>query len=226
LISADFEVAAMGIIFVLMILVSCRSLAQTSPSIAMSDLHVDGIYATRTGDPTLYCLLGGDACIDRLPANAWNRDALIEPWLAAHPDAKAVPLSYRRWQMGLGSPAPREYLWVEDRGQSLNVTLVREGRYAASAMTDMLEAQQRMLASFPAAARGVVEEQLTHIPEEDRARRLVADADYLAKRRLLSDAERDAKSHQRGIWSEEGFPGRSPPGQLLDPAVSRTTRII
>jgi hypothetical protein len=40
---------------------------------------------------------------------------------------------------------------------------------------------------------------------------LVSDGDYSAKRQRVVAAESDAKAHQRGIWSEAGFPGRAPP---------------
>ena len=195
-----------------LIVLSCAPFARASQTIAMRELHVDGIYATRSGDPTLYCLLGANACIVRFPNDAWNQDALITRWLAAHPDAEAVPISSRGWRIGkAGSLQPREYLWVEDHGESLNVVLVREGHYAAGAMIDMVDAQRQMLSSMGPLGRDIIAEELARTPEEDKARRLVTDADYLAKLRLVSIAESDAKADQRGIWSEAGFPGRAPP---------------
>jgi endonuclease YncB( thermonuclease family) len=201
----------MRVFVCLLVLFAGASFAADSQGISVKDLKVDGIYAARAGDPTLYCVLGGNACIDRFDANAWNQDSLIEQWLKAHPEAIAVPISSRRWRFGKGPAKARAYLWIEDRGESLNVTLVREGHYAADAMIDMVEAEQQMEAHLPPTENQQIEKELAEMLEDDKPRRLVSDGDYSAKRQLVVAAESDAKSHQQGIWSEAGFPGRAPP---------------
>lgn len=203
----------MRVLFCLLMSVAIESLALAVPTIPIRELKVDGIYATRTGDGTLYCLLGGNACIGRFPDNAWNKDALIDRWLTAHSGAVAIPMSSRRWE-GFGKanpPEPRVYLWIDDHGESLNAALVREGHYAAGAMIDMVEADQQMIASLPPDMKAQIEKETEQRHEEDKPRRLVSDDDYSAKIKLVSVAEMDAKAHQRGIWSEAGFPGRAPP---------------
>lgn len=183
-----------------------------SQTIPLKDLQVDGIYATRTGDATLYCLLGANACIERFPDNAWNHDSFIVQWVRAHPNAAAVSLSSHRWGIGKERPSElRVYLWVEDQGDSLNVALVREGHYAAGGMIDMVEAEQQMMASLPPDAKAQITKERDQGFEEQKPRRLVSDENYSAKLKLVLAAEMEAKAHQRGIWSEEGFPGRSPP---------------
>lgn len=208
----DIVLGFMRVLVCLLMVFAVASRAWPSEAIPVKDLRVDGIYATRTGDSTLYCLLGANACIERFPDNAWNQDSSIVQWVTAHPNAVAVPLSTQRWGVGKATPSePRAYLWIEDQGDSLNVALVREGHYAAGTMIDMVEAEQHMIASLPPDARTQMEKEGKQRLDEETPRRLVSDEDYSAKLKLVLAAEMDAKAHQRGIWSEEGFPGRAPP---------------
>ncbi len=78
-------------------------------------------------------------------------------------------------------------------------------------MIDMVEAEQQMEAHLPLAENEQIEKELAEMSEDDKPLRLVSDGDYSAKRQLVVAAESDAKSHQLGIWSEAGFPGRAPP---------------
>jgi hypothetical protein len=78
-------------------------------------------------------------------------------------------------------------------------------------MIDMVEAERQMEADLLPAAIQQIEKELAEMSEDDKPRRLVSDGDYSAKRQLVVAAESDAKMHQRGIWSEAGFPGRAPP---------------
>jgi hypothetical protein len=100
------------------------------------------------------------------------------------------------------------YLWIEDSGVSLNVALVREGHYVAAAMKDMVEADREMagMDQNPALAKERAE-----TPEENRPHRLVSDTDYAQKMQRISLAEVDAKKEKKGMWSDAGMKGRSPP---------------
>ena len=54
------------ICLLMLVVVEPAFAAQTMP---IKELRIDGIYATRPGDTTLFCLLGGNACIGRFPDN-------------------------------------------------------------------------------------------------------------------------------------------------------------
>jgi hypothetical protein len=191
-------------------------LASAQQSFPASDLHVDGIYATRTGDPTLYCLLGDNACIIRTPPNPWNKDPFIGNGLTAHPHATALPISSRNWTFRNGQDMNRGvYLWIQDADDSLNVALVREGRYPAEIMHDVLEADRQQADLFKdpkfADSRALLEQERAKTPEEQRLHRLVTDIVYSQKMREVSVAEAEAQQQQKGFWSSAGIKGRSPP---------------
>jgi hypothetical protein len=185
---------------------------QTFPA---SDLHVDGIYATRVGDPTLYCLLGNNTCIIRSPPNPWNTDPFIGNWLTAHPQATALPISSRVWAFPKSREIRDVYLWIQDADDSLTVALVREGRYPAGMMQDMLEADRQQADLFKdpkfAGSRAFLEQARAKIPEEQRPHRLVTDSVYAQKMQEVSLAEAEAQRQEKGFWSGAGIKGRSPP---------------
>ena len=180
-----------------------------------SELSIDGIYATKTADSTLYCLLGGEVCLVRTPLNAWNQDPLIHSWLAAHPKAMAIPMSSHVWAERKNELLNRVYLWIEDGDDSLNVALVREGRYPAGMMQDMLEADRQQADLFKdpkfASSRAFLEQERAKIPEEQRPHRLVTDIVYSEKMHEVSLAEAEAQRQEKGFWSGAGIKGRSPP---------------
>ena len=185
-------------------------------SFPASDLHIDGIYATCAGDPTLYCLVGGNACIFRAPPNAWNQDPLIGAWFTAHPQATALPISSRIWALQSGKETNRGvYLWIQDGDDSLNVALVREGRYPAAMMQDMLDVDRQQADVFKdpkfASSRAFMEQERAKLPEEQRPHRLVTDSVYSQKMHELSLAEAEAQRLEKGFWSGAGIKGRSPP---------------
>jgi hypothetical protein len=192
----------------LLLLAISPGLAFAEGSFPVSELTVDGIYATKSGDPTLYCLLGANTCITKLPKGAINQDALIDSWLAAHPTATAVPISSHNFTFGKsGAAQPRVYLWIEDGADSLNVALVREGRYPAAAMVDMVDAD-RELAEMN---NEELKKDRTETPEENRPHRLVPDADYAEKMQRVSIAGVEAKRDMKGMWADAGLKGRTPP---------------
>jgi hypothetical protein len=173
-------------------------------SFPASDLHVDGIYATRAGDPTLYCVLGGNACIFRIPPDAWNQDPLIGNWFTAHPQATAVPISSRKWGFPNDKDTNRSvYLWIQDGDGSLNVALVREGRYPAGIMQDQLEADRQQAELFKdpklADARALLEQERAKTPEDQKPHRLVTDTVYSQKMRELSLAEERRSDNRKGF---------------------------
>lgn len=191
-------------------------LASAQQTFRASDLHVDGIYATRAGDPTLYCLLGGNACMIRMPPNPWNQDPFIGNWLTAHPQATALAISSRNWAFpNSRDPSRGVYLWIQDADDSLNVALVREGRYPAGIMQDHLEVDRQQADVFKdpkfAASRAFVEQERAKIPEDLRPHRLVTDIVYSQKMREVSIAEAEAQHQKKGFWSGGGIKGRSPP---------------
>jgi hypothetical protein len=207
-------------IIVLLLLLSASGVvdAQSFPA---RELIVDGIYATRPGTPGDYCLLGANSCILKPLHNAWTDDPLIATWLAAHPKATATPVSSQAWGFSQRPPeAATTYLWIEDEshgdslGDSLNVALVREGHYLASSMIDMVEAYDRMLGTLsdPKALqyRAQIEQERAKRPEEN-PHRLISDSDYANNMQRIADAESAAKTMKKGMWSDAGMKGRSPP---------------
>jgi hypothetical protein len=182
--------------------------AAAQQSFPVSELTVDGIYATRTRDPTLYCLLGANTCIVRMPANAVNRDPLIPAWLAAHSQATVTVISQHRWLESPTRLQPHAYLWIEQGDDSLNLALVREGRYPAAAMQDMVEADRRDALEDPDSH---LAKERAATPEANRPHRLISEADYADKMARVMAAELLAQRSKRGIWSEAGLKGRSPP---------------
>jgi hypothetical protein len=192
----------------LLLLLIAPGLAFAEGSFPVSELTVDGIYATKSVDTTFYCILGRNTCILKLPKGAINQDALIDSWLVAHPTAMAVPMSSHNWMFGKSGPAqPRVYLWIEDGADSLNVALVREGRYPAAAMADMVDDYREMA--------DLNDEQLkkerAETPEENKPHRLVSDTDYAEKMQRISIAESQAKREMKGVWADAGLKGRTPP---------------
>ena len=200
--------------FALLLLV-LPSFAQAQQPFPASELKVDGIYATKTADSTLYCLLGGEVCLVRTPPNAWNQEPLIHSWLAAHPTAMAIPISSHVWAERKNELLNRVYLWIEDGDDSLNVTLVREGRYPAGMMQDMLEAGRQQADVFKdpkfASSRALLEQERAKIPEEQKPHRVVTDIVYSQKMHEVSLAEAEAQRQQKWFWSGAGIKGRSPP---------------
>jgi hypothetical protein len=110
-----------------------------------------------------------------------------------------------------GHPVRQVYIWIDDGTDSLNASLIREGRYAATAMTDMVEAELRTLDIPDADLRQRLEQERAQIPEENRPHRLIADSNYAAKMQLVARAEQEAKRDKKGLWSDAGLKERSPP---------------
>ena len=195
-------------------LVPGLAMAQAFP---VSQLQVDGIYATRLGDPALYCILGANACLLPGVHDARTQDDLIPRWLKEHPNAVALPVSSRSWNMGPRDQPPSELhsnLWISDGTSSLNVALVEAGRYSAGIMVDMVEAEEaleKQLNSTLQAMPGTAGFMPLQIPDKQRAHRLVSDAAYADMKNRLSAAEKNAINAKRGIWSEEGLKGRAAP---------------
>ena len=198
--------------FPLLLLLIAASAYSAEDPFPVRDLTVDGIYATRTGDATQYCLLGADTCRWKLPHNPWTQDAAIDGWLATHPNARVTPVSEQNSSVFPQTPAVRRvYIWIEDGTDSLNVALIREGRYAATVMIDMVEAELRTLDITDADIRQQLEQETGQTPEENRPHRLITNSDYAAKKQLVMQAEQDARRGKRGQWSDAGLKGRSPP---------------
>ena len=69
-------------------------------------------------------------------------------WLSAHLQATAMPISSRNWAFPNQVMNRTVYLWIQDADDSLNVALVRKGRYPAGMMQDMLEADRQQADLF------------------------------------------------------------------------------
>jgi len=198
----------------LLLLIAATAYSAEDP-FPVGDLTVDGIYATRSGDPTLYCLLGANTCRFKLPHNPWTTDPQIDSWLTIHPHAHVIPVSEQKQPIFPKGPQVHlVYIWIEDGMDSLNVSLIREGRYAASAMIDMVEAAQRSLDEMDADLRQRLDEERAQVPAENRPHRLITDSDYAAKMQLVMQGEQDARRDKKGLWSDAGLKGRSPPKDM------------
>jgi endonuclease YncB( thermonuclease family) len=204
--------SARNVLLVFMLLGAQGTLAQPASS-PVSEMTVVGIYASKPGDTTVYCLLGGSACL--VPKNAGTADHFIAQWLRSHPGASVTPVSSATQTMPIstkrGSPAKlREvYIWITDGDDILNVALVREGYYAGKSMIDMVESERRQnerakkiaAENHSAGFADMMAKWRDSIPEEDRPRRLVSDSDYEDRMTEITNAEHTAQLAKKGIWS-------------------------
>src|SRR3984957_6407019 len=137
---------ARNVLLVFMLLGAHRTLGQPASS-PVSEMTGIGIYLSKAGDTTVYCVLGGDACL--VPKDAGAADHFIAQWLRSHPGASVTPVSSATQTMPTstkpGSPAKlREvYIWITDGDDVLNVALVREGYYPGKTMIDMVESERQ-----------------------------------------------------------------------------------
>jgi hypothetical protein len=198
-----------------LLLLTAPGWATAQDRFPVSELSIDGIYGTRGGDPTAYCLLGGNACILPGVHDAWTDDPILRSWLAQHPKAMAFPVSTRTWPIAEDTTRLHAYLWIEDGRESLNVELVREGRYPADLMEDMVEDDRRLaelIHGLPTRqSEGPPMNEPLDIPDKDRPRRLVSDDAYAAMMNRISEAGAQAQRSKKGMWSDAGLKGRSPP---------------
>jgi len=145
------------------------------------------------------------------PAEKESR--FIARWLAAHPLARAIPISKdsRKVHMDL-PPVHSTYIWIEDAKDSLNLYLIREGFYQAHSMTDMVDSAKRFeeMLSDPRLTSGR-EEIDKEGAEEDAPQRLVSQSDYAERMRRAEGAEQEAKRARRGLWSDAGMKHWNPP---------------
>lgn len=204
--------SARNVLLVFMLLGAQGTLAQPASS-PVSEMTVVGIYASKPGDTTVYCLLGGSACL--VPKNAGTADHFIAQWLRSHPGASVTPVSSATQTMPIstkrGSPAKLQevYIWITDGDDILNVALVREGYYAGKSMIDMVESERRQnerakkiaAENHSAGFADMMAKWRDSIPEEDRPRRLVSDSDYEDRMTEITNAEHTAQLAKKGIWS-------------------------
>lgn len=205
---------ARNVLLVFMLLGARGTLAQPASSLA-SEMTGVGIYLSKAGDTTVYCLLGGDACL--VPKDAGTADLFIGQWLKLHPGASVIPVSSATQTMPTstkpGSPAKlREvYVWITDGDDVLNVALVREGYYASKSMIDMVESERQQNERTKKIAAenhnpdfaDVMAKWRDSIPKEDRPRRLVSDSDYEDRMKEITAAEHTAQVAKRGVWSAD-----------------------
>jgi endonuclease YncB( thermonuclease family) len=205
---------ARKVLLVFMLLGARATLAQPASSLA-SEMTGVGIYLSKAGDTTVYCVLGGDACL--VPKDAGTADHFISQWLKLHPGASVIPVSSATQTMPTstkpGSPAKlREvYVWITDGDDVLNVALVREGYYARKSMIDMVESERQQNERTKKIAAenhnpdfaDVMAKWRDSIPKEDRPRRLVSDSDYEDRMKEITGAEHTAQVAKRGIWSAD-----------------------
>ena len=190
--------------------------ASAQQAFPAKELSLDGIYGRRASDPTVYCLLGANACVIPGLHTAWTDDPLIKPWFAAHPNAIATKVSSHAWLPGRSwEPLRLAYVWIEEGSDSLNVALVQEGHFPSSVMVDMVEAEHRLAAMYNdprlARYRDEIRAERAKVREENRPHRLVSEALYARLMKRVALAESQARQQKKGIWSDEGMKGRSVP---------------
>ena len=201
-----------NILLVLMLLGAQGASGQPSSN-PISGMTVLGIYARKPADTTVYCLLGGGACL--VPKDAGTADDFIAQWLISHPTATVIPVSSETKTIPNStkpaSPAKHRevFVWIADGDDVLNVALVREGYYTGRSMIDMVEGEQLQIErakKIAADSSGggfldLMAKWRESTPKEDRPRRLVSDSDYALRMKEITSAEHDAQLAKRGIWS-------------------------
>jgi hypothetical protein len=181
--------------------------AMSRESFSASELYAIGSYAHRLGDADVYCLLGGSACVTGLPIPISTPEAygFVTHWLGNHPGAMATPMSVATFRRLNNGPLIHfTYVWVEDAGQSLNVQLVREGFIKAGMLEDTSQT--------PASASTATLAEMNS-PEQDASPifRIVSEQNYAARMSRAEAAEKEAKQHKKGIWSDEEMARWNPP---------------
>lgn len=170
---------------------ACRTAARaetaalTELAFAAAELRFNkSILATRVGGRGVYCLLGTGFF---RTIRSDDVDALIADWLAAHPRSQATPVTAIDEGSNVG---PIVYIWIESGGESLNLHLVRQGAFPGGVMADAVAYRS----AVPAA------------PQPGRTgqppRRFVTNERYDGFMRRVLDAEAEAMSGKRGIWSD------------------------
>jgi endonuclease YncB( thermonuclease family) len=181
----------------------------------VSGMTLIGIYASKPGDTTVYCVLGASACL--VPRDAGTADHFIAQWLISHSTATVISVSSETQTIPNSTmpatPAKlREvFVWIADGDDTLNVALVREGYYAGKSMIDMVENEQQQIerakkitAEHPSGGfADVMAKWRESVPTEDRPRRLISDSDYALRMKQITAAEHDAQLAKRGIWSDD-----------------------
>ena len=171
-----------------------------------------GIYASKPADTTVYCLLGGGACL--VPKDAGTADHFIAQWLISHPTATVIPVSSETQTIPNStkpaSPAKHRevFVWIADGDDVLNAALVREGYYTGKSMIDMVESEQlqierakKIAAESPGGGfPDLMAKWRESTPKEDHPRRLVSDSDYALRMKEITSAEHDAQLAKRCIY--------------------------
>lgn len=210
---------ARNVLLVFVLLGARGTLGQPASS-PVSEMTVVGIYASKPGDTTVYCLLGGSTCL--LPKDAGTADHFIAQWLKSHPGASVSPISSATQTLPTStkpaSPAKlREvYVWITDDDDVLNVALVREGYYAGKSMIDMVESERQKnerttkiaAENRSAGFADLMAKWRDSIPKEDRPRRPVSYNDYEDRMTEITSAEHTAQLAKRGIWSGDAHCNR------------------
>jgi endonuclease YncB( thermonuclease family) len=171
----------------------------------LEELYVRGIQAHRIGDPDAYCLIGGVACNGhwRMSSLALGEDEFVERWLMSHPRARAVPISGQNYkELREGPMMHSTYIWIEDRQQSLNIDLIRNGFYRADVLEDSVAYDQKNNGQL-----GVVDDELRRErAETGPPLRFITADDYAARTANAALAEREAERQKRGMWSDARLP--------------------
>lgn len=200
-------------LFLVLMLFGARETVGQPASSPVSEMTVVGIYASKSGDTTVYCVLGGSACL--VPKDNGNADRFIAQWLKSHSAASVTPVSAATQTMPIstkrGSPAKLHevYIWIADGDDVLNVALVREGYYAGNSMIDMVESEhQQNERAKKIAEQGpntgfadMMAKWKDSIPKEYRPRRFIPDGDYESRMKEITSAEQAAQLAKKGIWS-------------------------
>lgn len=175
------------------------------------ELQFHDIFAQRAGEQTMYCLLGNGFF---MAPRSSDVKSLVNNWLTLHPEAQAIPVSI----IGEGSTRPMIYIWLIDKGESLNLHLIKNGAFPADVMLDAVHfsdmsrdspQQKSIQAGIDAYSRA--NPTAPPPPKEGPPRRLQPDAAYASFLKQLADADRFARSQHLGVWAAEPAKASSTP---------------
>ncbi|SAL67333.1 hypothetical protein AWB69_07713 [Caballeronia udeis] len=154
-------------------------------SFSAEELHFKSIFAQRSGERALYCLLGNGFFVS---PRSDGVDQKIGKWLVGHPEANVIIVDTLPTGGKLGTI---NYVWIVSGDENLNVSLVRDGDFPGGVMADPVE----YISALKAESGGSSSIKAT-------PQRLVTEEQYQAFRQRIVEAEKLARSEKKGIWSD------------------------
>jgi hypothetical protein len=171
------------------ILASCSADSDEN-EIPIDQLTFDSIFGSIGEDEyEVYCLLGEDF----FEVGSDNSDSLITSWLDHHKSGTLTKISRVNGVLSFGDDAKLIYSMVTDGKENLNVYLVRNGGFPASAM-QRPKTWEEMNAD---------EKQLYSGMEKPSVDILIDSKTYKKYMVEIREAEELAKNEKLGVWSDE-----------------------